>query len=166
MSAMASQFMTLMIVYSTFYSGTDERKHQSSTSLAFVQGIHRWLVNSPYKGPITWKMLPFDDVIMFEGTRDCHRWCCPYRRFSLCLSGMKQSECFFKPQWQLWIKASHQQNWWIFVRGSNWQHLLFNLMIHHAIGCALNLNYKNWDCYMTLNDIWIMIAYPDKILQF
>ena len=28
------------------YSGTDERKHQSSVSLAFVRGIHRWLVNS------------------------------------------------------------------------------------------------------------------------
>ena len=29
------------IVYSTVYSGTDERKFQSSTLLAFVQGIHR-----------------------------------------------------------------------------------------------------------------------------
>ena len=27
-------------------------------------GIHRWPVNAPYKGPVTRKMLPFDDVIM------------------------------------------------------------------------------------------------------
>ena len=29
------------IVYSTVYSGADQRKHQSSASLAFVRGIHR-----------------------------------------------------------------------------------------------------------------------------
>ena len=31
------------------------RKHQSSASLAFVRGIHRWPVNSPHKGPVTRK---------------------------------------------------------------------------------------------------------------
>ena len=36
-------------VYSTVCSGTDQRKHQSSVSLAFVRGIHRWPVNSPHK---------------------------------------------------------------------------------------------------------------------
>ena len=46
------------------YSGADQRKHQSSASLAFVRGIHRWPVNSPHKGPVTRKMFPFDDVIM------------------------------------------------------------------------------------------------------
>ena len=46
------------------YSGADQRKYQSSTSLAFVRGIHRWPVNSPHKGPVTRKMFPFDDVIM------------------------------------------------------------------------------------------------------
>ena len=39
-------------------------EHQSSASLAFVRGIHRWPVNSPHKGPVTRKMFPFDDVIM------------------------------------------------------------------------------------------------------
>ena len=46
------------------YSGTDQRKHQSSASLAFVRGIHRRPVNSPHKWPVTRKMFPFDDVIM------------------------------------------------------------------------------------------------------
>ena len=52
-------------VYSTVYSDTDQRKHLSSVSLAFVRVIHRWPVNSPHKGPVTRKMFPFDDVIMW-----------------------------------------------------------------------------------------------------
>ena len=35
MGAMASQITSLTIVYSTVYSGVDQRKHQSSASLAF-----------------------------------------------------------------------------------------------------------------------------------
>ena len=61
---MASQITSLAIVYSTVYSGADQRKHQSSASLAFMWGIHRWPVNSPHKWPVTRKMLPFDDVSM------------------------------------------------------------------------------------------------------
>ena len=60
----ASQIIRLAIVYSTVYSGTDRRKHQSSASLVFVRGIHRWPVNFPHKRPLTRKMFPFDDVIM------------------------------------------------------------------------------------------------------
>ena len=60
----ASQITSLTIVYSSVYSGAGQRKHQSSASLAFVRGIHRWPVNSPHKGPVTRKMFPFDDVIM------------------------------------------------------------------------------------------------------
>ena len=50
MSAMASQITSLTIVYSNIYSGTDERKHQSSASLAFVRRIHRRPVNPRTKG--------------------------------------------------------------------------------------------------------------------
>ena len=64
MGTMASQITSFTIVYSTVYSGIDQRKHQSSASLAFVRGIHRRPVNSPHKGPVTRKMFPFDDVIM------------------------------------------------------------------------------------------------------
>ena len=65
MSVMASQITSLTSVCSTVYSGSDQRKHQSSASLAFVRGIHRWPVNSPHKGPVTRKMFPVDDVIMY-----------------------------------------------------------------------------------------------------
>ena len=66
MGAIASQITCLTIVYSTVYSDADQRKHQSSASLAFVWGIHRGPVKSPHKWPVTRKMLPFDDVIMVE----------------------------------------------------------------------------------------------------
>ena len=63
---MASQITSLTIVYSTVYSGADQRKRQSYASLAFAREIHQWPVNghSPHKGPVTGKMFPFDDIIM------------------------------------------------------------------------------------------------------
>ena len=64
MGAIASQITSLTIVNSTVYSGVDQRKYQSSPSLAFVRGIHREPVNSPHKWPVTRKMFPFGDVIM------------------------------------------------------------------------------------------------------
>ena len=64
MGTMASEITSLIIVYSTVYSGADQRKHQSSASLVFVRGIHLGPVNSPHKWPVTRKMFPFDDVIM------------------------------------------------------------------------------------------------------
>ena len=64
MSPMASQITSPAILYSTVYSGADQRKYQSSASLAFVRVIHRWPVNSPHKRPVTRKMFPFDDVLM------------------------------------------------------------------------------------------------------
>ena len=66
MTATASQITSLTIVCSTVYSSADQRKHQSSASLAFVRGIHRRPVNYPHKGPVTRKMSPFDDVIMIS----------------------------------------------------------------------------------------------------
>ena len=64
MCVMASQ---ISIVYSKICSGTDQRKHQSSASLAYVRGIHRGPLNSPHKGPVTRKLFPFDDVITNTG---------------------------------------------------------------------------------------------------
>ena len=83
MCAMAFQITSLTIVYSIVHSGADQRKHQSSASLAFVQGIHPRSVNSLHKWPVTRKMFPLDNVIMadFEkwhieklrvGTRNSH----------------------------------------------------------------------------------------------
>ena len=72
MSAIASQITSLTVVFSTVYSDADQRKHQSSASLAFVQGIGRWPVNSPHKWPLTRKMFPFGDVIMIVAKAVIH----------------------------------------------------------------------------------------------
>ena len=85
MTTMASQITSLTVVYSIVDSDADQRKHQSSASLAFVCGIHRGPVDSPHKGSVTQKMFPFDEVIMWNGnvvilmiffnngcTRNCH----------------------------------------------------------------------------------------------
>ena len=57
MGAMASQITGDSIVYSIVCWGSDQRKHQSSASLAFVRRIHRWPVDIPHKGPVTRKCL-------------------------------------------------------------------------------------------------------------
>ena len=63
MSAMASQITSITIVYSTVYS----MRKSKEISKPRVTGLcDRWLVNSPHKGPITRKMFPFDDVIMWQ----------------------------------------------------------------------------------------------------
>ena len=69
MGAIKSQITSLTSVYSIVYSDADQRKHQSSASLAFVRGIHRGPVNSPHKWTVTRKMFSFDDVIMRSGFR-------------------------------------------------------------------------------------------------
>ena len=57
MSAMVSQITGVSIVCWTICSGANQRKHQSSPSMAFVKGIHRWPVDSPHKAPIMRKMM-------------------------------------------------------------------------------------------------------------
>ena len=69
--AIASQITGVSIVYSTVCSGADQRKHQSSASLAFVRGNHRRPLNSRHKGPVTRKMFSFHDVIMTSSIVSC-----------------------------------------------------------------------------------------------
>ena len=82
MGAIASQITSLTIVYSIVYSDADQRKHQSSASLAFVWGIQREPVNSPHKWPLTRKMFPFEDVIMVE------TWWCIYASLNQTTNGL------------------------------------------------------------------------------
>ena len=57
-SPIESQITGVSIIFSTFRSGTVQRKLRSSASLAFVRGTHRWHANSPHKGPVTRKIFP------------------------------------------------------------------------------------------------------------
>ena len=88
----ASQITSLTIVYLTVYSGADQRKHESSTPLAFVRGIHRGPVNSPHKWSVTRKMFPLDGVIMTFGSTQT-QWI---------VGSRNQWECpqFFRGNWQ------------------------------------------------------------------
>ena len=63
MNAMVSQITGVSTACSADCSGADQRKRQSSASLAFVMGIHRWPVDSPHKRPVTRKLLPLDDAV-------------------------------------------------------------------------------------------------------
>ena len=78
MTMLASQITSLTVVYSIVYSDVNQRKHQSSASLAFVREIHRRPVNFPHKWPVTRKMFPFDDVIIAPQnvyfTQEKHVW--------------------------------------------------------------------------------------------
>ena len=53
MGAIESQITSLTTVYSTVYSDADQRKYQLRVTGEF-----------PTQRPVTWKMFPFDDVIM------------------------------------------------------------------------------------------------------
>ena len=88
MGAMASQIVSSLLLTHPFIQGADQRKHQSSASLAFVRGIHRWPMNSPHKWPVTRKMFPFDDVIMtvYISSRKTYTGC---RWVSLCYGCMR-----------------------------------------------------------------------------
>ena len=48
----APQIHGVSSVCLTVNSGAGQSKHQSSASLAFVRGIHRWSGDSPHKGPV------------------------------------------------------------------------------------------------------------------
>ena len=72
MSAMASQITSLTIVYSSVYSVADQRKQQSSASLAFV----RWSVISPHMGAsntgnvfIWWRHLGYGNAVPLPAMR-------------------------------------------------------------------------------------------------
>ena len=64
---MASQITSVSIVYSIVCSDADQRKHQSSASLAFVLGIHRYRWIPRTKGQLRGKSFH----LMTSS------WCCP-----------------------------------------------------------------------------------------
>ena len=66
MSTKASQITSVSIIYPiVFYFRRRSKKTWKLALLAFVRGIHQWPVISPHKWPVTRKMFPFDDVIIF-----------------------------------------------------------------------------------------------------
>ena len=106
MNPIASQITSLTIVCSTVYSDADQRKHQSSASLAFVWGIHRGPVNSTHRWPVTRKMFLFDDAIMHMSVQYVDHQC-------LCRPPCHTSHKYHDDV----IKWKHFSRNWPFVRG-------------------------------------------------
>ena len=105
MSAMASQMTGISIVHSTVCSGADQRKHQSSASLAFVRGFtgDRWF---PAQRTCDAEMFAFDDVIMFNWVNHSDR---NIRRSQFCERHLHFHDNV--------IKWKHFPRYWPFVRG-------------------------------------------------
>ena len=55
MGTIASQITRFTIVYSTVYSGADQRKYQSSPSLAFVRGFPAQIASNAENVSIWWR---------------------------------------------------------------------------------------------------------------
>ena len=89
-------------VCSAVYSGADQRKDQSSVSLAFVRGIHQWPVDSSHKGPLTQKMFPFDDIIVPQSSFSTQRGSNAERGLQGCCNVFK----WWLPQMQVTIQES------------------------------------------------------------
>ena len=122
MSAIVSQISGVFIVYSTICSDADQRKHQSSASLAFVWGIHRWPVNSPHKRPVTQKMFPFDDVIMF--------WHGSWRHL------LKLEDSHGLPQVTYFLGTNHQAHQWLYLP---WHGKHFRITRHGTLLCVTDV---------------------------
>ena len=72
LSGMGYQITGVSMVSSTVCSGADQRKHQSSASLAFVKGINRCPVNSPHVS-ICWRHHDIDYQIRCDNTSWNHK---------------------------------------------------------------------------------------------
>ena len=111
MSVMASKITCVTSVCSTVCSGADQRKHQSSASLAFVRGIHRSPMDSPHKVPLTLKMVPYDDVILT----------CAYSTASKC-----------NHIWMVSCQKGPTRHTYAWQLGPFWQHTLDLSTKHHS----------------------------------
>ena len=111
MGTMASEITSLTIVYSTVYSGADQRKHQSSASLAFVRGIHRGPVNSQHKWPVTRKMFH-----LMTSSWLCISQIMTYAR--------KMTLSHHRISWFIYLLSVIPETpllrWWFWTRSYNW----------------------------------------------
>ena len=103
--------------------GCRSKKHQSSASLAFVRGIHRGPVNFPHKWPVTRKMFPFDDVIMYlEG------WLTQVDTWTY-------GKC---------VGDTHQRSVWFLMQRCKWSTRIKSISLRMSItftGCKLTISW-------------------------
>ena len=148
MSMIASQITSLTIFYSTVHSGGDQRKHQSSASLAFVRGIHRGLVNSPHKGPVRRKMFPFDDFIMIRCYNNAVQYSLILYTVLLCLRQNQGSICVCAQPMRDNVTLQHHLSLAGCIHKIIPENINFNLnSLKHAI---LHLYRELWGVFMMI----------------
>ena len=136
MGAVALQITSLTTVYSTIDSDADQRKHQSSASLAFVRGNHRGPVNSPHKWPVTRKIFPFDDVIIVTfNVVDNFAWLMlPWAAYTYCIfTWFPGKGCC----WLILFARGTPRTLFIITEPSYMVVLISALLILHMIGIAI-----------------------------
>ena len=140
MGAMASQITSVSIVYSTVYSGVNERKHQSSASLSFVRGIHWWRVNSPHKGSV---MRKYYHLMMSSWTiTEIHPSIfCSYQ--SNIIPWLPFNQCLLIVLQNVSTMGGHV--WW---RGTSYWHFLLTIHICKILYCDVS---SLPDCQITTN---------------
>ena len=93
-------------------SNADQRKHQSSASLAFVKGIYRWSVDSAHTGSVTREMFPFDGVIIIKlGRNTLMSFDMPEYQHFFFFHKMLLKISRAKSQW-ITVLKTHQQPMW------------------------------------------------------
>ena len=123
----------------------DQRKHHSSASLAFVT-----FRNSPHKGPVTRKMLPFDDVIMtIYGMTIPMNLCCRY--YSHCHHAFKR-----RRRGGIGPFQTHQMS---LASGGASNDTLFrfwasNVYYHHPVSSGKGTSMCSWEIKFFLTEKW------------
>ena len=126
MNAIASQITGVSIVYPTVCSGVNQRKYQSSASLAFVReftadrGLH--------KGPVTRKFFPFHDVIMM---------CLAHHQIRICVMFLRLPS--FK-------RISIWNHIWKAVRKMQWQ--IYSTKLLLPITWPWHISYRMFWCWI------------------
>ena len=64
MSITASQIRLTTLLFIQQLDQSNYKTYQSTHCWSFVRGIHQWSMDSPYKGPVMWKVFPCHDIIM------------------------------------------------------------------------------------------------------
>ena len=166
MGAMAPPITSRTNVFSSFYTGADHRKHQSSASLAFVRGIQGWPVNSPHKGPVTRKMFPFDAVIMSYVTPSLE-WISAFILWCLLVLDLldPSSQSIFLPSYCFCKMLTNKKKWrhecpCLTAFTNPMQQSIFDSNSHKS-NCRLPwYQYKIIDCYQipTCANIWCCLV--------
>ena len=143
MTTMAAQITSLTVVYSTVYSDANQRKHQSSASLAFVWGIHRdrWIPRT--KGQLrgqcfhlmtsscigqqwfTWSIFgthPFAECLMLQTMHDNSEnpssFCLRYKY--LFINPSKSSDAYI-------LSVDFYGRWHIFVQENSFENVVWKI---------------------------------------